>query len=319
MAGLFHYGGQAVIEGVMIQGQKNVAVAVRRPDGELTLHTEPLAAVYTGRIKEMPLLRGVIVLAATLMLGIRTLIYSANVSLEEDEEEITPAMAGGMLAFAVAFAVALFFVTPLLLTSWLDAHISSSVLSNALEGIIRLGLFLLYLKVIGLLPDIRRLFAYHGAEHKAVNAYESGVAMETDEVRKHSTSHARCGTGFLLIVFIIAFVVFALLGRPSIWLRILSRIALIPVIAGIGYEVMRFGAAHMGNALVRAIFAPSLALQAMTTREPDEGQLEVALYALKGAIDADGVEASEAKQAEKLKGQPLEAGDEHRESPSPAS
>jgi len=310
-----------VIDGVMIRGQKNVAVAVRRPDGKLTLHTEPLAAIYTGRVRDVPLLRGVIALAETFILGIRSLLYSAHVSLGEDEEEIAPAMVWGMLAFALVFAVAFFFVTPLLLTSWLDVYIGSSIVSNAVEGILRLGLFLLYLKAIGLLSDLRRLFAYHGAEHKAVNAYEDGAAMEVNAIRKYSTSHARCGTGFLLIVFIIAFIVFSLLGRPSIWLRILSRIALIPVIAGIGYEVMRFGAAHMSNALVRAIYAPSLALQAMTTREPDEEQLEVALYALNGAIDADGVEgeAGGAKLADESKGQPQEMGNEPGKSPSSAS
>ncbi len=294
-AGPFHYGGQAVIEGVMIRGQKAVSIAARRPDGELALHTEPLGAIYTGRVREMPLLRGVLTLVETLVLGIRSLIYSTNVSLGEDEQQITPGMVWGMLAFALAFAVAIFFVLPLLLTTWLDAYISSSILSNAVEGVLRLSLFVLYVKAIGLLPDIRRLFAYHGAEHKTINAYEDGEAMEVSAVRKYSTSHARCGTAFLLIVFIIAFMVFALLGRPPLWLRIASRIVLIPVIAGIGYELMRFSAAHMANALVRVIFAPGLALQALTTGEPDEGQLEVALHALKGVLAADGIEASGAR------------------------
>jgi hypothetical protein len=291
------------MEGVMIRGQKNVAIAVRRPDGKLTLHTEPLEAIYTGRVREVPLLRGVLTLVETLILGIRSLIYSANVSLGEDQQEITPGMVWGMLAFALTFAVAIFFVLPLLLTSWLDAFISSSILSNAVEGVLRLGLFLLYVKGIGFMPDIRRLFAYHGAEHKAVNAYEHGAIMEAQAVRNYSTSHARCGTAFLLIVFVIAFVVFALLGRPPLWLRIASRIVLIPVIAGIGYELMRFGAAHIGNALVKAIFAPSLALQALTTHEPDEGQLEVALYALKSALRADGVETSAIEHTDDAKEQ----------------
>ena len=304
MAGPFHYGGQAVIEGVMIRGQKAVSIAVRRPDGELARYTEPLGAIYTGRVREVPLLRGVLTLVETLVLGIRSLIYSANVSLGEDEQQITPGMVWGMLAFALAFAVAIFFVLPLLLTSWLDAYFSSSIVSNAVEGVLRLGLFLLYLKAIGLLPDIRRLFAYHGAEHKTINAYEDGAAMEANAVRKYSTAHARCGTAFMLIVFVIAFIVFALLGRPPLWLRIASRIVLIPVIAGIGYELMRFSAAHMGNALVRAIYAPSLALQVLTTGEPDEGQLEVALQALRGALDADGIEASGAKgQTQEVSGE----------------
>jgi len=319
LAGPFHYGGQAVIEGVMIRGQKVVSIAVRRPDGELALSAEPLAAIYTGRVREVPLLRGVLTLVETLILGIRSLIYSANVSLGEDEQQITPGMVWGMLAFALTFAVAIFFVLPLLLTSWLDAYISSSILSNAVEGVIRLGLFLIYLKAISLMPDIRRLFAYHGAEHKAVNAYEDGAAMEANAVREYSTSHARCGTAFLLIVFVIAFIVFALLGRPSLWLRIASRIVLIPVIAGIGYELMRFSAAHIGNALVKAIFAPSLALQALTTREPDEGQLEVALHALRGALDADGAEAGGARNRESAKGQQREVSGEQEGSPSSAS
>ena len=319
MAGPFYYGGQAVIEGVMIRGRKSIAMAVRRPDGKLTLHTEPLGAIYTGRAREMPLLRGVLTLVETLILGIRSLIYSANVSLGEDEQQITPGMIWGILAFALTFAVAIFFVLPLLLTSWLDAYISSSVLSNAVEGVIRLGFFLIYLKAISLMPDIRRLFAYHGAEHKAVNAYEDGAVMEASAVRGYSTSHARCGTAFLLIVFVIAFIVFALLGRPSLWLRIASRVALIPVIAGIGYELIRFSADHVGNALVKAIFAPSLALQVLTTREPDEGQLEVALYALRSALEADGVETGAIKHTDGEEEQPKKISAEQEGSSSATS
>ena len=182
---------------------------------------------------------------------------------------------------------------------WLDPYLDSSLLSNLVEGLIRIGLFVAYVGAIGLAPDIRRVFAYHGAEHKAVNAYEAGSPMEVAEVRKYSTAHARCGTGFLLVVLVLAIIIFAFLGTPPMWLRLLSRLALLPVIAGLGYELIRLGARYGGNKVVRAILAPSLVLQALTTREPDDSQLEVAISALRRVIDADAplAEAGESPAA----------------------
>jgi len=286
----FYYGGQAVIEGVMMRGRENIAVAVRRPDGEIAVTSQPLAQLYKGRFRSWPLIRGIIVLIETLALGIQTLLYSAQIAAtEEDEKGISPMLLWGSVVIAVAFAVGLFFILPLLLTRYLiDPHITSALVSNIIEGVLRIGIFIAYLKAISLMPDLKRVFAYHGAEHKAVNAYESGVPLELDYVKNYSTSHTRCGTSFLLAVMVIAIFVFALLGRPPLWISILSRIVLIPVIAAIGYEFVRFGAAHSDNRLVRGLLAPGLKLQAMTTGEPDDRQLETAISALKKAIEADG-------------------------------
>lgn len=283
----FHYGGQALIEGVMMRGQKGIAMGVRRPNGEISLTTQPLSGIYTGYTRRAPLVRGVAVLLETLILGTRCLLYSANVSLEEEEVEIGGVTVWGMLAITFAFAVALFFMAPLFLTRLTDPYISSSLVSNIVEGVIRIVIFILYLAAINLMPDIKRVWAYHGAEHKTINAYESGVPLEVEEVRKFSTAHTRCGTGFILVVLVLAILVFALLGRPEMWLRVSSRIILIPVIAALGYEIIQVGAAHSGNKIVRALLAPGLALQSMTTSEPDKGQLEVAISALKKTIEVD--------------------------------
>jgi uncharacterized protein YqhQ len=280
------------MEGVMMRGRQNIAIAVRRPDGDISITSRPLATLYKGRFRNWPLIRGVIVLIETLALGIQSLLYSAQVAAaEEKEENISPSLLWGSVVIAIAFAVALFFIVPLLLTRYLiDPHITSSLVSNIIEGVLRIGIFIAYLKLIGLMTDIKKVFAYHGAEHKVVNAYEAGMPLELDYVKTYSTSHTRCGTSFLLAVMVIAIFVFALLGRPSIWLSILSRIVLIPVIAAIGYEFVRFGAAHSENWFVHGLLAPGLLLQAMTTAEPNDSQLETAISALKKAIEADGSE-----------------------------
>ncbi len=290
MAKKFYYGGQAVIEGVMMRGQKARVIAVRRPSGGLAVDTKPLAAIYTKWMRKTPLLRGIIVLIEAMVLGIQSLLYSANVALEEEEEEVSGGLLWVMLIVSLTFGVALFFIIPLFATKLLDTYINSSVVFNLTEGFIRLGLFIAYLKLISLLPDIKRVFAYHGAEHKVVNAYESGVPLEVEAVKAYSTAHARCGTSFLFVVLIIAIIVFTLVGLPSIWLLVLSRIVLIPVIAALGYEVIYFGGRHRENGLIRSILAPGLWLQALTTREPDDSQLEVALAALKRVMEIDQLE-----------------------------
>jgi len=273
----------------MMRGQKSLVMAVRRPSGELALITKPLAAFYTGKMRRIPFLRGVIILVETLVLGIQALFHSANISLEEEEEEISTPALWGTLIVSLAFAAAFFFVVPLLLTHLIDAKLGSALVSNIVEGFIRLAIFVIYLGAMNLIPDIRKVFAYHGAEHKAVNAYEDGASLELEAVRKYSTAHTRCGTSFLFVVLIVSILVFALLGQPTLWLRILSRIILIPVIAAIGYEITRFGAAHADNRVMRALLTPGLALQAMTTRQPNDSQLEVAISALRGAVEADKV------------------------------
>ncbi len=290
MAKRFYYGGQAVIEGVMMRGQKSMVTVVRHPKGGLVMDIQSLATIYTGWMRKAPLIRGIIVLIEALVLGIRTLLYSANVSLEEEEEEISGWLVWGLVTIALGLAVALFFIAPLFLTRLLNPYISSSLVFHLIEGFIRLAIFIAYLKLMTLVPDIRRIFAYHGAEHKTVNAYEDGVPLEVEAIKGYSTAHVRCGTSFMFAVLIIAILVFALVGRPSLGLMLLSRLILIPVIAALGYEVTYFGARHTKNGLVRAILAPGLWLQTLTTREPDDSQLEVALSALKTVVEIDQLE-----------------------------
>jgi len=292
MAKKFYYGGQAVIEGVMMRGQKAMVTAVRRPSGGLAIDVQPLATIYTSWMRRAPLIRGIIVLIEAMVLGIKTLLYSANVSLEEEEAEISGGLVWAMVAVSLVFAVALFFMAPLFLTKLLDPYLNSPLVFNLVDGFIRLIIFIAYLKLISLVPDIKRVFAYHGAEHKAVNAYEDGAPLEVEAARKYSTAHVRCGTSFLLVVLIIAIIVFALVGLPSLWLMVLSRILLIPVIAALSYEVIYFGANHAKNSLVRAVVAPGLWLQTLTTREPDDSQLETALTALEKIIEVDQLEES---------------------------
>jgi hypothetical protein len=292
MAERFYYGGQAVVEGVMMRGRKAMVIAVRRPGGGVVVDTQPLSGIYAGRMRRTPLLRGIVVLIEALVLGIRSLFYSANISLEEEGAEISGWLVWLLVAVSLGSAVALFFMAPLFLTKLLTPHITSSLVFNLIEGVIRVAIFLAYLKLIALLPDIKRVFAYHGAEHKAVNAYEAGVPLEVAKVRKYSTAHVRCGTSFLFVVLIIAIIVFALVGLPSLWLMVLSRIVLTPLIAALGYEVIYFGNRHIDNPVVKWILAPGLWLQSLTTREPDDSQLEVALAALGRVVALDQAEAA---------------------------
>lgn len=293
MAKPFHYGGQAVIEGVMMLGKKGLAMCIRQPDGQLNTINQPLARIYRGRLRDTPFSRGLISLSETMVLGTRALLRSAEIAAaEEGDEKIHPALLGGTVAVSLAFAVALFFLVPLVVTRYLiDPYISSALWSVTLEGLLRIGIFIAYIRLIGLIPDIRRVFAYHGAEHKTINAYESGTPLEVSEVRRYPTAHARCGTSFIVIVLIIAILVFAfidvLLGRPPLWIRMLSRIALIPLIAAMGYEIMKFGAGHINNSVVRILITPGLMLQSLTTREPDDSQLEAAISALNEVIAID--------------------------------
>ncbi len=290
MARKFYYGGQAVIEGVMIRGRKAVVTAVRRPNGQLTTKVQPLAAIYTGRLRRMPFTRGVIVLLEAMVIGIRSLLYSANVSLEEEEEEISGKMVWLMIGTSLLLAVALFMVAPLFLARLINPYISSSFVFHLIEGFIRLVIFIVYLKLVGMLPDLRRVFTYHGAEHKVVNAFEAGVPLEVEAVKKHHTAHRRCGTSFIFVVLIIAIMVFALVGKHDLWLMIVSRLVLLPVIASLGYEAIYLGANHSHNALMRAIMAPGLWLQGMTAKEPDDSQIEVALAAMAATLEIDQLE-----------------------------
>jgi uncharacterized protein YqhQ len=289
----FHYGGQAVMEGVMMRGRKHMATVVRRPNGELTNDIQLVPSLYAGRLRTLPLVRGIIVLIEALALGIKVLTYSANVALEEEGEKMEGWPVWLIMAFAMAIAVAIFFLTPLFITNLFT--IESTVLFHLIEGVIRLAFFIAYLWLISLMPDIKRVFAYHGAEHKTINAYEAGVQLEVEAVKEYGKAHVRCGSSFMFMVLLIAILVFSLIGRPSLWLMILSRILLVPVIAALGYELVYFAGRHTGNPLVKVIIAPGLWLQSMTTREPDDGQLEVGIAALKLVLEAEQAEEAPAE------------------------
>jgi uncharacterized protein YqhQ len=287
MAKKFYYGGQAVMEGVMMRGQKAMVTAVRRPGGGVALDTRLLSGFYVGRWRRMPLIRGVFVLVEALVLGIRSLLYSANVSLEEEKTEVSGWFVWLLLLVSLGVAVVLFFMAPLFLANLIKPYITSAFVFSLIEGLIRVAIFVIYLGLISLVPDIKRYFAYHGAEHKTINAYEAGVPLEVEAVKSYGTAHRRCGTSFLFVVLVIAIIVFALVGLHGLGLLVLSRILLIPVIAALGYEVIYFTANHADNPVVRALSAPGMWLQALTTREPDDSQLEVALAALGRAVELD--------------------------------
>ncbi len=285
----FHYGGQAVLEGVMMRGPKQVKTAVRRPDGEIVTKSEPLSQIYTGRLRKVPFIRGFFALIETMVLGIKSLMFSANVAVEAElDEKPKPVVIWIPVVLGMVFGVALFVVLPMVITHYgIDRLTDSSIVSNAADGVIRVLIFLAYVAAMSFLPDIRRVFAYHGAEHKTVNAYEAGAPLNVESVQRFSTAHTRCGTGFVLIVMVIAVIVFVFTGQPAIYWRILSRILLLPIIAAIGYELIHFAADHTENIVIKAIMRPSLALQSLTTRQPDAQQVEVAIEALQGVLEPE--------------------------------
>ena len=281
------YGGQAVLEGVMIRGKHHFSIAVRRPDGGIALQCNPLSAAFTGRLRQLPFIRGVLALAETMALGIQALAYSANVGMEAEGEELGKSAIAGMLLFSVVFAIGLFFLVPLMASRWLEGPLGSDLNSNIAEGAIRLAIFLVYLLLISTMKDIRRVFMYHGAEHMTVHAQEHGDPLNVARIRRYPTAHPRCGTAFLLVVMVVAIAAFIFVGREPLWWLIVSRIVLIPVIAAISYEVVRMSGRYSENPLVRLITGPSLALQALTTRQPDDDQIEIAIAAMKHTVEAD--------------------------------
>lgn len=297
----FYYGGQAVIEGVMMRGRSHAAIAVRNPAGEIVIHEERLtAAVYTKRWARWPFVRGLSLLWDALVLGTRALMWSADVALSEEEDvEFTGPVAWTTVAVSLALAIGIFFFLPAAAGKWLETQLGVPPVTGAfIEGLLRLGLFLVYLILIGQMPDIRRVFQYHGAEHKTINAYESGAPLTPTSVARFSVQHPRCGTSFLLMVLVISIILFAPLhfnflpGALGYAARLLSRLLLIPVVAGISYEFLRFTAKRQGQPLIRALTAPGLALQRLTTREPDDSMLACAIAALTPVLAADGIELS---------------------------
>lgn len=301
----------------MVRGKRFVACAVRAPQGNLVLTSEPLSSlIYASRWAKIPFLRAVTIMWDTIVLGTRMLMFSANIAVEEDTKEdaaktedaksvkeenakdakakdakeaIPAGAALGTVLVALAFGIGLFFVLPLFLTSLVDPSLTSvfpnpeaaSLASNLLEGIIRMAIFFAYIYLIGLAPDVRRVFQYHGAEHKTIAADEADAPLTPDSIQKFSKEHPRCGTGFLLVVVVVSIFVFALLGKPPIFWRVVSRIVLIPVVVALSYELIKFSSAHRNIAIIDwLVVKPSLALQSLTTREPDEKMIEVAVAAL---------------------------------------
>jgi uncharacterized protein YqhQ len=275
------YGGQAVIEGVMMRGQRAVAIAMRAPDGSIVLHRERLGEIYRSRMAKIPFLRGVILLWDALGLGMRALTIAANTQTGEQEKIEGPTLYL-TVGLALVFGIGLFFLLPAAVGSLSERYFGwNPWWSNVLEGVFRLALLVGYIWAIGFLPDVKRLFAYHGAEHKTINAYESGADMTPESVQTFSLEHPRCGTAFLLTLVLLSVLVFALLGPLPILWRLASRILLIPVLAGMALEYIRWTANHLNNGLVRWLIRPNLALQSLTTREPDRSMLEIAIEAFK--------------------------------------
>ena len=286
MANSFHYGGQALIEGVMMRGPHDVGMAVWTPDGKLDTSHKPVPSLYTGRLRKLPLFRGILVLLETLILGTQALMFSAEkAATGEDGEEMPKSALVLAVVLSLGFGVLLFFVVPLLISRSLDAFIMSDLLSNLVEGVVRMVIFVLYVILIALMPDVKRVFAYHGAEHRVINAYEAGIPLTPEAVRDYSTSHSRCGTSFLFVVLVVSILVLALLGRPPIWLSVVSRLVLLPLIAAMSYEFIKWSADRQGNPLVHAMTVPGLLLQRLVTRPPDDSQVAAAIAALKEVLE----------------------------------
>lgn len=312
-------GGQAVIEGVVMRGPSKWALAVRRPNGEIFVTVDPAKTVAQRHPKwNVFAIRGIFALADSLIIGMKSLTMSANIALEEEEEtdgnsqsnpvihdsspenaekpdnrqaEVKNALSGWemgiSITIAMVFFVGIFIAAPTVAAKFLDPYIHNTVLFNLIEGVIRITIFVIYLVLVSLMPDIKRVFEYHGAEHKTVNAYESGMSLYPGSVIGFPKEHTRCGTSFLLIVLVLSVIIFSFFGRPALWLRIVERLAIIPLVAGLSYEIIKLTARHENSKLLRILVVPGIWLQKITTKEPDKDQIEVAIHALNAAISDD--------------------------------
>ena len=289
----------------MMRGPSHWALAVRKPDGDVAEHTRQIrSAMARHRVFRLPVIRGVIALGESLAIGFRALAISANYAAQDadadEQEEVQTEISRGSMIFAFAiaigFALMLFKVTPALITNWLPIDADGAFV--VVEGLVRVTIFIVYLSVVSLLPDLRRVFQYHGAEHKAINAYEAGESLDPATVQRHSLIHPRCGTAFLLWVMVVAIFVFAFLGQPAWYWLIASRILLLPLIAGIAYELIRFAGKHTDNRALMTLLAPGLWLQRLTTREPTLDQIEVSVRALKEVLRLEGRLTPEERKVE---------------------
>ncbi|MBI4304830.1 MAG: DUF1385 domain-containing protein [Chloroflexi bacterium] len=294
MAREFHYGGQAVIEGVMIRGRTRAALAVRRPDRAIETKVIQIPSWGTGQVRKIPLVRGVSVFLETLVVGMQALTLSASISSDEGDrpgQQLSPVAIALTIALAIGLGIVLFFLLPLFVSKWAETAGLGAFAANVVEGVVRLAAFIGYIYLIGRLKDVQRVLSYHAAEHMAVSAHEAGASLDVASVRRYPRAHPRCGTAFLLTVMLVSVVVFMFIPREPLPLVVSSRIFLVPLIAAISYEIIRFAGKHPGSKWVRVITSPNLMLQELTTRPPTDDQIEVAISALNCAIDQDRAEA----------------------------
>jgi uncharacterized protein YqhQ len=285
----YTYGGQALIEGVLMRGRDAIAVAFRHPDGRILYATERLdSGFHKNRASKLPLLRGLVVLYETLIVGTRWLVRSAGIQAEDDGVELGRGSIVLMLLITLVAGVGIFFLLPLFIASVTTANVTNGLVQHLVEGLVRVGIFLGYLAVIGQSAEIKRVFMYHGAEHMTIHALEAGDPLVPSAIRKYPTAHPRCGTEFLVVVIALSILAFSLVGRQEPVVMIGSRILLIPVIAAVGYEILRWGARHRSNPIVRAIMWPGILVQMLTTRQPTDAMIEIAIVSMEQALEADG-------------------------------
>ena len=287
---IYTYGGQALIEGVLMRGRDAIAVALRHPDGRIVFATERLdSGVHGTRWSKWPLIRGLVVLYETMVVGTRWLVRSANVQAEEEEGvELGKGSIAVMLIVTLVAAIAIFSLLPLFISSVATSGIDNGWAQPVVEGIVQVGIFLGYLSLVSRTPDIRRVFQYHGAEHMTIHALEAGDPLTVDEVRKYPTAHQRCGTEFLVVLIMLSIFAFSLVGKQPPLVLVASRFILIPVLAAVGYEVLRLGARYRRNPLVKVIMYPGLLVQMITTKQPTDDMIEVAIVSMEEALIADG-------------------------------
>jgi hypothetical protein len=285
----FTYGGQALIEGVLMRGRDAIAVAIRHPDGRIVWETERLGSRFHGsRWAKLPFIRGLVVLYETLFVGTRWLVRSASVQAEDEGVELGKGSIALMLVVTLAAGIGIFFLLPLFIASVTTANVENGFIQHLIEGLVRVAIFLGYLVLIAQSNDIKRVFQYHGAEHMTIHALEHDDPLVPENIRKYPTAHPRCGTEFLVVVIALSIIAFSLVGRQEPLIMIGSRILLIPVIAAVGYEILRWGARHRGNPIVRAIMWPGILVQMITTRQPTDDMIEVAIVSMEQALEADG-------------------------------
>ncbi|HCI86925.1 MAG TPA: DUF1385 domain-containing protein, partial [Dehalococcoidia bacterium] len=303
------YGGQAIIEGVMIRGQSRAALAVRRPDGIIVRRSIPLEGWANSSLRNIALVRGVLVLLETLLVGMKSLTISANEATADEDPEQDQQLSGlamaTLLTVSLLLGIVIFFLIPVLFSRFFEINGANNFVANLVEGGIRLGLFIGYVWVIGKMDDIKRVFGYHGAEHMVVHAHEAKEPLTVESVRRFPPAHPRCGTSFLMTVVLVSIIMFMLFPRDPMWFLIASRIVLVPVIAGISYEFIRYAGTHQNNIWIRLFNSPNILLQDLTTRQPDEGMMEVAITAIEYAIAMDEDRAVPSDDATELSSEPF--------------